>query len=347
MSLSSRRRFLSLTLGAGASLGLTLLARQRWGMRNPFDTPESGSDAPLVPVMRTSFALGTSVSLTALHGDPATAERAIAAAFEELDRVENVLSLYRPRSELSRLNRDGALADPHPDLVTVLSAACEMSRQSDGAFDVTVQPLWALHAEAARAGRLPSSEELSAAREAVDWRRVEISAKGIAFRGAGTAVTLNGIAQGFATDRVQKILRDHGIEHALINAGEIGTIGDKGHGEPWRAGIQHPRHEEAWIAVARLDGRCLATSGDYATTFSPDRANNHVFDPRTGRSPDVFASVSVVAPTGMLADALSTAVCVGGLEKGLALVGSTPGADALCVLKSGEVRQTEGFPCEA
>jgi thiamine biosynthesis lipoprotein len=108
--------------------------------------------------------------------------------------------------------------------------------------------------------------------------------------------------------------------------------------------VQHPRHEEAYFSLVKLNGRCLATSGDYATTFSDDFQWHHLFDPRSGRSPTEFASVSIAAPNATLADALSTAVFVLGAKKGLALIESTPGADALVMFKNGRTLATHGFP---
>ena len=136
----------------------------------------------------------------------------------------------------------------------------------------------------------------------------------------------------------------HGIRHALVNTGELASEGQKAGGEPWTVGIQHPRREDAYVWLAKLRGRCLATSGDYATHFSDDYRYNHLFDPSTGRSPEFFASVSIAAPTATLADALSTAVFVLGAEQGLKLVRAMPGVDALFVFKSGRVFATEGFP---
>ena len=168
-----------------------------------------------------------------------------------------------------------------------------------------------LFADAKKAGDACQLRRRSNAHgRAVDWRQVVISPDRIRLRGKGTQITLNGIAQGYAADRATAALAARGVAHALIDAGEIGTIGGKPGGEPWSVGVQHPRHEDAYLSLARLNGRCLATSGDYATTFSGDFRFNHLFDPRTGRSPTEFASVSIAATSGIMADALSTAVFV-------------------------------------
>lgn len=325
----SRRRFLVLLGGAG-TLGALALRRS------------SRAPAGLHRSHRSSRALGASVSITVLHEEADAAEMALADAFRELETIEEAMSLYRPGSELSRLNRHGSLSHPHPHLLTVLRGALRMAEETGGAFDPTVQPLWRLHAEAARAGGAADAAAVEAARRRVDWRRVTVFDEAIQL-GEGTEVTLNGIAQGFAADRVAAVLARQGVRHALIDTGELLSLGRKEHGTPWRVGIQHPRQADAYLALLDLDGRSLATSGDYSTTFSDDRALNHIFDPATGRSPPHFSSVTVAAPSSMESDALSTAIFVLGPGGGLDLVRRSPGADALLILKDGRRLSTPGF----
>lgn len=321
----NRRRFITLAVGAvggGSLLGLPGILPPR-----------------LTRVERKSRALGAEVSLVVYHEDPAVAERALSAAFDALNAVENVLSLYRPQSEICRLNRDGVLPHSHPDLVQVLRSAITWSRLTNGAFDPTVQPLWKLYAQ----GEVPDPDRLQAARQLVDWRKVEVDDHGVRL-GAGQEVTLNGIAQGFAADRVRDVLKAHGIRYALANTGEFGAIRHKPEGDAWRIGIQHPRVPDAHVALAELDDRFLATSGDYETRFSEDFSSNHIFDPATGRSPTTLSSVTVIAPTGLEADALSTAIFVLGPDKGLELAATRFGVEALMVLKNGDLVSTPNFP---
>lgn len=322
----SRRRFLFLMGGAGGLACLGLIPSK----------PQKAT--------RTSQALGAAVSITALHEDRREAGRAIDDAFAELERIEEAMSLYRPHSQIRRLNREGILRQPDPYLVQVLRAAAEVSARSDGAFDATVQPLWQLYDEARKEGRLPEAAAIEDARSRVDWRKVEVSAEAVRFRGERMAITLNGIAQGFAADRVRAALEARGVRHALVDTGEFGSLGRNADGNPWTVGIQHPRQPDAYAALARLDGRFLSTSGDYATRFSEDFRHHHIFDPRTGLSPVEFSSATVVARTGMEADALTKVLFVRGLEAGLEQIRSVPGADALCVLKDGRIVTTDGFP---
>jgi thiamine biosynthesis lipoprotein len=303
--------------------------------------------AALPLVQRTARALGMEVSIQVRHGSTLEAESAIDAALAELRLIERLMSVYDPESQLSRLNRTGCLRQPHPYLVAVLRQAQEVARQTGGAFDATVQPLWELFAAAAKSGRLPMADEVTAARRLVDWRQVQVEGEEIRLLRPGMKLTLNGIAQGFATDCVQRVLEEHGIEHALFSIGELGALGRSPRGDAWCVGIQDPRRPEAYLELAELDGRALATSGDYATTFTTDRRHHHIFDPRTGYSPGELASVSIAAPTAIEADALSTACFVLGPEGSLTLLRGLRGIDGLLVLKDGETITTPGFPrCE-
>jgi len=329
----SRRRFFSLALGAGGlALGSTNLGR--WCSDGPHKTWAE----------RSGHALGTHVSMELYHADSARAERALDAAFAELASVENILSLYRADSQLSCLNRDGAIDNPHPYLLEVLTCAQSVAARSGGAFDVTVQPLWQLYYAAKKNGVLPSEREIAATRAKVDYRKLEVSNRSVRFTERGMAATFNGIAQGYAADRVSRILQDHGVVHALVNTGEIGSLGKKPSAEPWTVGIQDPRNSDAYAALANLDSLFLSTSGDYNTTFSQDRAYNHIFDPQTGISPCHFSSVTVVSPSGMLADAYSTTLFVLGAERGAQLLAQWSGISAYFIDKQDRACQTPGFP---
>lgn len=342
----SRRKALAAVLGGAAAWGLWR-GRSLWSRAgDPQAGPPQANNSPVPgePLVRTTRALGTEVSITVAAVDAARADRAIVAAFAELREVEAVLSVYEPNSQVSRLARDGMLAEPHRHLTTVLAASLAMARRTAGAFDPSVQPLWDLYSRSAKAGRQPTDDEVNAARRLVDWRAVAMSDDGIRI-GPGMALTFNGIAQGYATDRVRMVLAEHGVRHALVDVGELGPAGPKPQGEPWRVGIQHPREPDGFVAMAKLADRCLATSGDYATRFG-DR-DHHIFDPATGHSPVELASASIVARTAMEADALSTAVFVLGVERGRRLIRETPDADALLVRKDGSTVATEGFPIES
>ncbi len=330
-----RRKFLSLSIGGAAALALGGSVWNRSQRANDRGVTQQG------------WALGADVTMTVLGLSEDRAKVALAAAFQELESIEQVMSLYRPDSQISRLNRDLSLRQPHPHLLAVLAHAEEVSRLTSGAFDITVQPLWSLHADRQQQGTLPTEAEIAATRATIDWKAVAASVEEVVLHAPATSITLNGIAQGFAADRALAVLKEHGVELALVNSGEIGARGIKPDGSGWKVGIQHPRSKDAFVEVAELRDRALSTSGDYETSFTPDFSKNHIFDPHTGQSPAEVASVSIAAPTAMQADALSTAAAVLGPKAALELIQSLPNVDALFVLKDGRVVRTPDFPAVA
>jgi thiamine biosynthesis lipoprotein len=297
-------------------------------------------DAPARLHTGAALAFGTTVSVSVRHPDAALAQEAIDAALDEARRIDGLVSLYDPASQVFRLNRDKVLDGPDPHLLAVLGHARALSRLTLGAFDITVQPLWRTFRDAAG---LPSAHERLRVRGLVDWTGVQVGPERVALSRSGMAITLNGLAQGYAADLALAALRRHGIRHALVDTGEFGAFG-RAEGRPWRLGIRDPRTEDGVAARLTLDGRCVATSGDYAAAFTPDRLHHHIFDPATGDSPTELASVTVVAPTGLEADGLSTAFMVMGARRAHTLAARLPGVDLLTIGKGGAAWKSAGFP---
>lgn len=296
---------------------------------------------------RALVGFGTTLSVEAGHADESRLTLALDAAVATLQRIEAQMSLFREDSALSRLNRDGRLASAPPELFDLLGIARDVARRSDGAFDPTVQPLWLAFAGAQAQGRLPTPNEVDAARRRTGWRDLVLAADGgVRLRRAGMGVTLNGIAQGFAADRVRAVLRGHGIAHALVDAGEYAMAGRNPRGGRWTLGIADPHVEGRLIARLFADGRCVATSGDDETVFSADRRHHHIFDPHTGWSPPGLSGVTVAAPTGALADALTKVFFVAGPERAVAVARRWQ-VDALWVDKLGRWGATPGLALAA
>ena len=294
-----------------------------------------------------ALAFGTTVTVSVVHADARQAEAAIRDALAECALVDRLMSIYSPASQVFQLNRDGALEHPHPHLLLVLQQARALSELTRGAFDITVQPLWQAFRAAADETALPSPEQRVQASSRVGWQRVVFEPAGVSLRKAGTAITLNGLAQGFAADLAMAAVRVHGIENALLDTGEFSARGNNAAQQPWTLGVLDPRDAEAAAAVLRVDGRCVATSGDYASAFTPDFVHHHIFDPATGDSPQELASVTVLAPGAMLADGLSTAFMVMGARKAHALTARLPGVDLMTINKRGVVWKSTGFPMAA
>ena len=253
---------------------------------------------------RALIGFGTTLWLRAAHPDGARTDRALDAAVHELRGIEAIMSLFKMDSELSRLNRYGQLSNPDARLVELIRLANTVSQASDGAFDVSVQPLWSAWQSAAQAARLPTAIELDSARARVGWQGIQLDERQIRLK-AGMALTLNGIAQGYAADRVRTLLIAHGIEHALLDTGEWSALAPDFKTMNWRLGVANPLVEQQLIATLVADGRSIATSSDQHTRFNADPRHHHIFDPRTGFSPTSLSSVTVLAASCALADALT------------------------------------------
>jgi thiamine biosynthesis lipoprotein len=291
---------------------------------------------------RTLLGFGTTLSLQAAHEDEALLARALDAAVALLRRIEAQMNLFDPMSALSQLNRERVLHTPPAELLQVLRIAQRVSQASAGAFDVTVQPLWQAFAAAQREQRLPDAHEVAAARARVDWRALHAAPHELRLLRPGMAVTLNGIAQGYAADRVRGVLVQHGIRHALIDAGEFAPLGHNPLQRPWTLGIADPRAEAALLARLITDGRCVATSADSETSFSADRRHHHIVNPHTGYSPDELAAVTVAADRGALADALTKVMFVAGPQRIPALARHWR-VDVLWVDRRGRWQATPGL----
>ena len=283
--------------------------------------------------------LGTTLSIRAAHEDAAKLDVALADARRVVARVEDQMSLFRPTSAIQQLNRDGMLRNPPPDLWRILAMSQRISAQSHGAFDVTVQPLWALYAEAQKQGRLPTATEIQAARQRVGWQHMHVSPTHVEFDKPAMCITLNGIAQGYAADLVREQLKRSGIAHALINTGEWTSLGQAESGRDWTLGVADPRHADRLVARLRMNGLCVATSADDQCAFSEDRVHHHILNPETGYSPSDISSVTVVAKTCAHADALTKVLFVAGYANALHLA-HTWHVEALVVHKQGRWKAT-------
>lgn len=292
----------------------------------------------------TDTAFGTTIRVELLHKDQRQAELAIQDALGEAKKIDALMSIHSEDSQVFRLNRDGRLPQPDPHLLAVLKQAQQLSELSNGAFDITVQPLWLEFSKAAAMRALPSAGERLAAQSLVNWKSLLVEPDLLSFAQADMAITLNGVAQGYAVDLALAAIRARGVQHALLDTGEFGSSGNPAPGRNWTLGVRDPRRADDYTAALQMDGRSVATSGDYETAFSADFAHHHIFDPATGDSPPELASVTVVAPSGALADGLSTALFVMGSEKALRLVSQLDRVDVLLVDKAGKIRKTPGLP---
>jgi thiamine biosynthesis lipoprotein len=256
--------------------------------------------------------MGAPASLAIYHADEAKARAAIAAGLAEAQRLEAIFSLFRADSAIARLNRDGVLANAPSELIELAAFARRMAEASEGVFDPTVQPLWTLYFHHFTAAALdpagPSEDAIARALALVDWQALAIDApaKRIGFGRPGMGLTLNGVAQGYITDKVADMLRAHGLEKMLVDMGEPRALSAKPDGSAWRIGIANPADPAKSVTEIEAVDQAVATSGGYGTLFDAEGRFTHLIDPKSGRTAPALAGVTVIAPTATLADALST-----------------------------------------
>ncbi len=315
----TRRRALRIfAVAAGLPLGITALR----------------AIAPKGRLFTRQYSVLDAVSdLTLWHTDADFVGRTFLKVEVEIDRLERIFSLYRPDSEIARLNAAGRLSCPSRELRTLVEQSQRLGELSGGAFDISVQPLWRLY-EAHFWSRTDVKPDIAAsahevARTQVDFREIDSGAAEIRFARAGMAITLNSLAQGYVTDVVADMLRHEGFERAVVDLGEYRTLGRDPDGHPWRIGIRDPGSPDRVARAVELADMALAVSGGYGTTFEPSGRFHHIFDPATGASANRLVDVAVIAPTATAANGLSTAICVTGETRAPALLAAYPGTRAL------------------
>ncbi|MCE5185908.1 MAG: FAD:protein FMN transferase [Planctomycetaceae bacterium] len=285
--------------------------------------------------------MGTLARIVVVAKDSARAAEAIELAFDEIVSLERLMSDFDPNSQLSLVNRR-AFTEPVPvddSLFEVLSASIEYSRLSDGAFDITVGPVVGLWRAERNTGVPPTLQALEEARRAVGWQSLLLDPgkKTVRFAKPGMHLDLGGIAKGYAVDRALELLGQSGAQGAMVDlGGNIRTFGVPAHGaRHWNIGLQDPRRNEHTLAVLNLDNLAVATSGDYRRfAVVNGQRLSHIIDPNTAQSAQSVSSVTIIAPSAMQTDALSTAVTVLGDQKGLLLVQSLPQVETI-IIKNG------------
>jgi thiamine biosynthesis lipoprotein len=249
-------------------------------------------------------AMGAQVRLLFAGEGNVAPQIAVEAILEEIERLERIFSLSRETSELSILNRRGRLDAPSPDLVAVLNLCARAHRATGGLFDPTVQPLWNLYVDwySSDLDRTPpDGPAFAEARERVGFDRVAFDSDGISLR-AGTSMTLNGVAQGYVTDRGVDLLKRFGFSRVLVDLGEMRALGRPAKGL-WKIDLPEGG------GTIGLQGGSLATSAGSGTVFAHN-GDHHLFDPRTGRPARCWRWLTVHAGSAIVADALSTGLYI-------------------------------------
>ena len=300
--------------------------------------------------VRTDKAMGTIVQITFWTDDETAVAKGASAVFDEFRRIDRLMTTWDADSDVSKINAaaGGKAVKVSPEVIEVIRKAQEVAKATGGAFDITVgayRGLWKFDHDMDYT--LPSDEDVAERKKLVDWKDIVVDAKRstVRLRKKGMAITLGGIAKGYAVDRAMKLLHEAGMVDFILQAGgDLYVSGKKG-ADSWVVGIRDPRGaRDAVFAVAKLENRTFSTSGDYERSFVKDGVRyHHILDPATGQPARRCRSVTVMALDAFTSDAWDTALFVLGVDKGMELVEKLPDIDAVFVDSENGIHTSSGL----
>jgi thiamine biosynthesis lipoprotein len=301
--------------------------------------------------------MGTFNRIVAVAKTEGKANRAIKAGFDELVRIDKMMSDYKADSELSKVNREAfaKAVKVSPELFEILQISEGYSRVSDGAFDITVGPLVDLWHKAGETNSMPDANTIAATKVKVGYEKLVLDAKNqtVRFAVEGMRLDLGGIGKGYAVDKAVEAMKRKGAIGGMADSGgNIRCFGRPAHGGSWLIGIQDPNLADSVERIAdssspmmvlKLNNMAVATSGDYRRfVMVGGKKVSHIIDTNTATGASKMASDTIIAPKAVDADALSTAVNVLGAEKGLDLIDSLLGVEAIIVTREGKIIKSSG-----
>lgn len=291
--------------------------------------------------------MGTVIEITLIGEDEEKTRKSALQAFQEIKRIETLMSPWVDSGDVFRINRLAGKewGKVSQETFEVIKKAQEISELSEGAFDVTIDPLAQLWRKARERRIPPSKGDVKRYLDLVKFRNVMVNREGMVFlKKGGMAIDLGGIAKGYAVDKTFEFLKSLGYNNLIVNAGGDLKAGGMKFGQPWTIGIQDPRNPEKIMARISISDAAVATSGDYEKFFiHGDRRYHHILNPRNGFPAEGCQSVTILCKDGMTADALATAVFVLGPEKGYSLCQKMEGVDCLIVDKGGKIILSPGL----
>jgi thiamine biosynthesis lipoprotein len=328
----------SLLLLTALAAGAALLGRHYWRSEAAF--------ARTGWMERTEAIMGTRCYVQLWADDPAKGNEAIDAVMAELRRIDNLMSHYKPESQLSQINA-GANQEPvqvDKELFDLIKLSTYYSQITEGAFDITYASVGYLYDY--RHHIHPTEEQIRQALPAVNWRNMVLDEAHhtVRFEHPGMRIDLGGIGKGYAVDRGVEILKARGFTHAVVTAGGDSRIIGDHMGRPWLVAIRHPDDPKRVVTRIPVSDSAMSTSGDYERYFDESGVRyHHIIDPRTGHSASRVRSATVLAPTATQTDGMSKTAFVLGPEKALEIINRMPGYDAVFVLPDGHVLYSNGL----
>jgi FAD:protein FMN transferase len=311
-----------------------------------------GSSADAHRIEDTRLTMGSNVTLVAWASDEAATRAAFDAVFKEFDRLDGLLSVWKPGSDVSRINAAAGLGKVPvaPETMEVIETAVDVGERTGGTFDITFGALadvWKFDHD--QDGSVPTDEQIAARLPLVDFRQIvrdeRVRTPTLFLSRPGMRIHLGGIGKGYAVDRGVAILRDHGLGDFMIQAGGDLYVGGAKGDQPWTLGIADPRAADGPpFATLALSDKTLSTSGDYERFFMKDGVRyHHILDVRTGQPARLTRSVTLVTSKAVLADAYAKGVFILGPEEGMALIERLPDVEGVIVSAKNEVLISSGL----
>ena len=307
---------------------------------------------PIRKFEETRIMMDTYVTVTIYTGDEKIAIDAINKAFDRMEEIEQISSIWDENAEAYSLNLNGEIINPSDELINIIKLSKYFSQITNGCFDITVQPLldlWTYNPNLENQfWELNTSDQLEQINNTMsligsDKIIINQTTSSINFLVENMSITTGGIAKGFIVDEGLKILRDMGISHALINAGgDLATIGSKP-GSYWNVALENPRDTTDYITRFKISGKSVATSGNYRRYFNESENVGHILNPKTGYSAIDCWSVAIISDNCTYSDALATSVFVMGPNDGIKFINRLDGIECLIIDSNGDIYRSEGL----
>ena len=290
--------------------------------------------------------MGTAINVELWHEDAEQGRVLTQSVMDEMQRIDDLMSTYKPESKLSAVNANAANAPVHvsTELFTLIEHALDFSQVTSGAFDITYASA-GQHYDY-RTGKKPDKQQLQTALPAINYRHIKLDSQQstVEFLYPGVRIDLGGIAKGYAVDRSIGMLQDAGVSNALVSAGGDTRVIGKRWDRPWNVGIRNPRSKDSIVSMIPLEDSAISTSGDYERYFEEDGVRyHHILNPGTGKSAHEIHSSSIIGSIATDTDALSTSVFVLGVERGLQLINSIPDTEAIIIDNTGRMHYSTGL----
>ena len=290
--------------------------------------------------------MGTAINVELWHDNEQHGRALTDAVMAEMNRIDELMSTYKPDSELSYIN---AHASEGPvtassELLKLIIRALDYSVVTAGAFDITYASAGQYYDY--RAGKKPSNAQLQNALPAINYRHVKIDPQRstIEFMRPGVRIDLGGIAKGYAVDRSIDLLQQAGVSNAIVSAGGDTRVIGKRWDRSWKIGIRNPRQRDSIASMVPLENSAISTSGDYERYFEEDGVRyHHILNPGTGKSTNEIQSSSIIGADATDTDALSTSVFVLGVQQGIQLINALPGTEAIIIDNEGRMHYSDGL----